>query len=157
MLDARMAPPPASTEDRAPEATWPRRGQPGHGRTTARVAAVLAAGLLLAFALPGCASRERVQGVANHWRDAALPAFERGATTQAQVIQRLGPPSQLINLHDQTVLYYVREHATTTGLYLVVYNQSHETITYDRAIFFFDRTGILTDFAYSQEALPPGD
>lgn len=66
----------------------------------------------------------------------------------------LGPPSQVIALHDQTLFYYLREQLATKGLFLLLYNQMRENVSYDRAIFFFDRKGILTDFAYSAETIP---
>ena len=88
------------------------------------------------------------------WRDQALPTFELGATTQAEVLRALGPPSQLIALDDQVVFYYLTERSETTGAILILYNTSTRRITYDRAIFFFDRAGNLADYSYSLEALP---
>jgi len=66
----------------------------------------------------------------------------------------LGPPSQVIALHDQTLFYYLREQLTSKSYFLLVYNQTRENVTYDRAIFFFDKNGTLSDFAYSKEAIP---
>ncbi len=102
----------------------------------------------------GCATRQSQMGVRNAWRDASAPPFEKGRSTQADVMAALGPPSQIIGLADQTVFYYLREQAKTKGLFLVVYNQTKESVDYDRAIFFFDRQGILTNFAYSAEVVP---
>ena len=61
------------------------------------------AALLAAVVLSSCASYGSVDGVDNLWRDAPVDAFEKGVTTQSQVLEQLGPPSQLINLQDQTV------------------------------------------------------
>ena len=101
-----------------------------------------------------CISSTTETGVVNTWRDASLPEFERGRTTQAEVARALGPPSQLVNLEDQVVFYYLNENARTKGFILIVYNQTRERVIYDRAIFFFDRAGTLQDYALSIEQSP---
>lgn len=103
----------------------------------------------------GCATHQSQMGVRNVWRDAPAPPFAKGSSTQADVMAALGPPSQIIGLTDQTVFYYLREQAKSKGLFLILYNQTRENVDYDRAIFFFDRQGILTDFAYSAEVVAP--
>lgn len=113
--------------------------------------ALLALGLL---SLTGCVSKRSEMGVRNSWRDPALPAFEKGHTTQSDVMHALGPPSQVIALQDQTLFYYLREQSRTKAMFLVIYNQTRQEITYDRAIFFFNKEGILADFSYSAEAAP---
>ena len=107
--------------------------------------------LLSVLLLCGCIVSRADSGVTNKWRDETLPAFESGTTTQSDVAHALGPPSQLINLDDQLVFYYLRERVRGRGMILIVYNQSREEIVYDRAIFFFDKKGILQDFSYSLE------
>src|SRR4051812_30236505 len=110
--------------------------------------------LLLLPAIAGCVSKNSSMGVQNTWRAPAPPAFGKGRTTESEVMRALGPPSQLIALHDQTVFYYLREQSQSKAVYLVVYNQTRQQIDYDRAIFFFGKDGVLKDFAYSQEAVP---
>jgi len=102
----------------------------------------------------GCTNRQSQMGVENLWRGSPAPAFEKGRTTQSQVMDALGPPSQVIALNDQTLFYYLREQQQLQSFSLIVYNRSREQITYDRAIFFFDRRGVLEDFALSDEAIP---
>jgi hypothetical protein len=99
----------------------------------------------------GCIVSRADSGVTNKWRDETLPAFESGTTTQSDVAHALGPPSQLINLDEQLIFYYLRERTRGRGMILIVYNESREEIVYDRAIFFFDKKGILQDFSYSLE------
>jgi outer membrane protein assembly factor BamE (lipoprotein component of BamABCDE complex) len=113
--------------------------------------------LLLALVVtsPGCATYDRSQGVANSWRDPALPAPVKGQTTQSDIIETLGPPSQVIGLRDQTVFYYLRERRKGNGAILLVYNWLNENVTYDRAIFFFDNNGVLLDYGYSSESIAP--
>lgn len=107
----------------------------------------------LAF-LPACASKQSQMGVQNKWRATSLPPFQKGKTSQSEVMTALGPPSQVIALHDQTLFYYLREQLKTKAIFLLLYNQTRENISYDRAVFFFDRNGTLSDFAYSEESIP---
>ena len=142
-----MSSSPARVVERQPES---EKMQPMKSRTNLRCLAALGLALLIS----SCASRQSQLGVKNLWRDSSLPGFERGRTTQSEVMQVLGPPSQVIGVHDQTIFYYLREQLKAKALYLVIYNQTREKITYDRAIFFFDDQGILKDFALSDESVP---
>lgn len=109
--------------------------------------------LVLSAALPGCATYDRSQGVANIWRDPSVPAPIKGQTTQSDIIKTLGPPSQVIGLRDQTVFYYLKEHRKGNGAVLLVYNWVKEDVIYDRAIYFFDQNGVLLDYGYSNEEI----
>jgi hypothetical protein len=120
----------------------------------------LGAGLILgatALSLIGCAAYENRTGVENRWRDPGMPPFTPGETTRAEVIDNLGPPSQLINLDDGIVLYYLNEVGSAFGYVTIIYNKLTEKTLFDRAIFFFDDQGVLTDFALSEERNPRGD
>lgn len=108
--------------------------------------------LSLSIALAaGCASYGAVDGVDNLWREVSVDAFQEGQTTQADVLEMLGPPSQLIALSDQTVFYYLTEKTSGKGYIFIFWNQVNAKSEYDRAIFFFDSDGVLEEFAYSQE------
>lgn len=112
---------------------------------------------LLAFillALAGCVTKSSTQGVKNLWRADSPPVFERGKSTEHDVLSALGPPSQVISAGSQTVFYYLLETKESHGLILVVYDQTTEHIIYDRAIFFFDAQGLLKEFATSDEKVP---
>ena len=109
--------------------------------------------LLFIPVVTGCVSKRSEMGVENSWRDPSPPAFEKGRSTQSDVMRSLGPPSQVIALQEQTLFYYLREQSRSKAVYLVVYNQTRQRINYDRAIFFFNKQGVLTDFAYSKEAI----
>jgi len=105
--------------------------------------------------LTGCVSKQSAMGVQNYWREPEAPAFEKGRTTQAEVMHALGPPSQVIALADQTLFYYLREQSRSKAVFLIIYNRTRQQITYDRAIFFFNKQSVLTDFAYSKEVVEP--
>ncbi len=109
----------------------------------------LASGLLIA----GCVNYGSVDGVSNIWREVPIEQFQRGVTTQSDVLELLGPPSQMIALHDQTVFYYLAQKSKGQGKIFIVWNQAREENLYDRAIFFFDTEGVLQEVSYSDEAI----
>jgi hypothetical protein len=106
-----------------------------------------------ALSITACASYSSVDGVDNVWREVPIEEFEVGVTTQSEVLERLGPPSQLIGLDDKIVLYYLSRRNSGQGKIFIIWNDVRETNQYDRAIFFFDTAGILTEVAYSNEAI----
>lgn len=110
--------------------------------------------LSLSVVLAGCVIRSSTQGVKNLWRSDTAPAFERCKTTEHDVLAALGPPSQVISAGNRTLFYYLVEQKKSKGIRLLIYNQTVENIVYDRAIFFFDTQGRLTDFATSNEKVP---
>lgn len=116
---------------------------------------ILLAGLLGLTLLSGCAQYNNQRGVEANWRDAPPSKLVRGQTTRAEILDWLGPPSQVIALDDETVLYYLFERSAGVGLVLVVYNQFNVDTRYDRAIFFFDDEDVLSD--YSTRAVVDAD
>lgn len=106
---------------------------------------------VLATLASSCANFGSVDGVANLWREVPVDSFERGVTTQASVLEQLGPPSQLIRLEHGTAFYYLTEETTGKGVILLVWNRIQAQSRYDRAIFFFDEGGVLEEFSYSRE------
>jgi outer membrane protein assembly factor BamE (lipoprotein component of BamABCDE complex) len=109
---------------------------------------------LFLLATIGCSALTANRGVLNTWRDSALPSFEKGRTTQSEIITVLGPPSQVIGLHNRMIFYYMLERSKLKKIFTLVYNWSDEKVRYDRAIFFFDQKGLLTEYAYSLESIP---
>jgi len=114
--------------------------------------AVTIATIALVFTA-GCARYGSTDGVDNLWREVEVDHFQKGITTQADVLGELGPPSQLINLQNQTVFYYLAQQSTGQGKIFIIWNQVTETKKYDRAIFFFDSDGVLEEFAFSRESI----
>jgi hypothetical protein len=111
---------------------------------------VLVAGILLL--VQGCATWNGEKGVENNWRNPETASWEIGKATDADVTGALGPPSQIISLSDQVVFYYMEEQSRGRAYIFILWNQSNETVRYDRAIFFFDKQGVLEKYAYSPEA-----
>ncbi len=107
----------------------------------------------LALLITGCTSYGSIDGVSNLWREVPVDQFQKGVTKQSDVLELLGPPSQLINLHDQTVFYYLTQLSSGQGKIFIVWNQVSIANKYDRAIFFFDTEGVLQEVAYSKEAI----
>lgn len=104
-------------------------------------------GALLPLAAAACISSSAERGVPALWRDESAPTFEPGRTTRAEVLEALGPPSQVLSLGDGTALYYLLESTRSNELILLLYNRSVERTGYDRAVFFFDGSGVLTEQA----------
>jgi outer membrane protein assembly factor BamE (lipoprotein component of BamABCDE complex) len=102
---------------------------------------------LSAVFMGGCAQYENKRGVDVSWQDAVTRELVNGQSTRKEVLELLGPPSQVIALGDETVLYYLFERSTGNGLVLVVYNRMEVNTRYDRAIFFFDEQDVMTDFS----------
>ena len=97
--------------------------------------------------LSACAQYENKRGVDVKWQSSVTSQLTKGKSSRSDVLDLLGPPSQVISLQDETVLYYLFEHSDGDGLILVVYNRMRVDTGYDRAIFFFDEEDILTDYA----------
>jgi outer membrane protein assembly factor BamE (lipoprotein component of BamABCDE complex) len=81
------------------------------------------------------------------WQDSVTDRLVRGETTRKEVLRLLGPPSQVISMEEETVLYYLFERSKGEGVILIVYNRMKIDTDYDRAVLFFDENDILTDFA----------
>ncbi len=106
--------------------------------------------LLLALGslvLSGCVQFSNQRGIEVAWQDEVVARLEKGRSTRGDVLALLGPPSQVIALEDETVLYYLFEDAEGDGLLLLVYNNIEIKTHYDRAIFFFDENDLLSDYA----------
>jgi hypothetical protein len=105
--------------------------------------------LSVVLATTGCARIAKTSGVENRWRDHSI-VFQKGVTTQQDVLDKLGPPSQIIALPAKTVFYYLFEETKGNIFILIVYNQANTHISYDRAVFFFNQDDILEEYALSK-------
>lgn len=108
----------------------------------------LAIATALLFSLLGaCAQYESKRGVDVTWQNEITTNLVKGESTRREVLEMLGPPSQVISLEDESVLYYLFEHSEGEGLILILYNRMKIDTRYDRAIFFFDANDVLTEYA----------
>jgi outer membrane protein assembly factor BamE (lipoprotein component of BamABCDE complex) len=104
----------------------------------------LALGTLL---LGGCAQYDSKRGVEVNWQDTVTEQLVNGQSTRSDVLALLGPPSQVIAMDGESALYYLFERSQGEGLILLVYNRMQIDTRYDRAIFFFNKDDVLTEFA----------
>ena len=107
----------------------------------------LFAALVLTALLVGCVRYENKRGVDVLWQPEVTAQLVKGQTTRKDILTLLGPPSQLIALENETVLYYLFERSKGDGMILIVYNRMKIRTRYDRAVFFFDENDILRDYA----------
>jgi outer membrane protein assembly factor BamE (lipoprotein component of BamABCDE complex) len=103
--------------------------------------------ILCGSLVTGCVRFKSKRGVEVAWQGQVVEELKRGSSTRRDVLDILGPPSQVISLDEETVLYYLFEKAEGEGVILIVYNSIEIDTRYDRAIFFFDENDVLTDFS----------
>ena len=120
----------------------------------AMVISARASVLLLVIAIGvfagGCARIHTEKGLDPTWYGVDADTFRVGVSKQADVLDALGPPSQIIAGSGGDIFYYLYEEALGTGMIFILYNQVQLTTRYDRAIFFFDSAGVLQDYAVSE-------
>ena len=103
--------------------------------------------LVLTALLVGCVRYENKRGVDVLWQPEVTAQLVKGQATRKDILTLLGPPSQLIALENETVLYYLFERSKGDGMILIVYNRMKIRTRYDRAVFFFDENDTLRDYA----------
>lgn len=111
--------------------------------TTFRFAALL----LSAALLQACVVYDNKRGVEVNWEPGTVARLTPGTSTRKDVLDLLGPPSQIISLHDESALYYLFSDSRADGLITVFYNRVDIETYYDRAVFFFDNDDVLTAFS----------
>ena len=112
------------------------------------------AALVLTALLVGCVRYENKRGVDVLWQPEVTAQLVEGQTTREDILTLLGPPSQLIALENETVLYYLFERSKGDGVILIVYNRMKIRTRYDRAVFFFDENDLLTEYSSQISADP---
>ena len=108
----------------------------------------------LFISMTACFTVSDQQGVDNLWREEwRVEDIEVGKTTQNDIVQVLGPPSQIIDLDTGALFYYLLQYRKGSGVFLLLFNFKKAKVNYDRAIFFFDNEGVLTDYGFSIESV----
>lgn len=109
--------------------------------------AIIFVAILCAVTLQACVQYESKRGVDVNWQSSVTQQLTREESTRKDVLALLGPPSQVISMEDETVLYYLFERAKGSGVILILYNRMKIDTRYDRAIFFFDENDVLTEYS----------
>lgn len=107
----------------------------------------IAATLLSIVLLQACAQYDNKRGVEVNWQSGVTSSLKTGESTRKDVLDLLGPPSQLIAMDGESALYYLFATSQGAGLILGVYNRWDIDTRYDRAIFFFDDNEVLTEYS----------
>ena len=109
--------------------------------------ALILVAVLCTITLQACVQYESKRGVEVNWQSSVTQQLTRGESTRKDVLALLGPPSQVISMEDEMVLYYLFERAKGSGMILILYNRLKIKTRYDRAIFFFDENDVLTEYS----------
>ena len=100
-----------------------------------------------ALVLTGCVQFEARRGIEVAWHDQVVNNLRAGESTRNDVLALLGPPSQVIALGKETVLYYLFEKTEGKAKIFILYNSVDIGTLYDRAIFFFNEKDVLSDYS----------
>jgi hypothetical protein len=79
--------------------------------------------------------------------DATVVAtLQPGVTTAKEVVEKLGAPSEVVQLGRRTAYRYDASTAKTAGLILILFNMFNQDTRSDRVWVFFDDKDVLTHF-----------
>lgn len=109
--------------------------------------------LVICAFFAGCTMGYRNVGTPDKWQQIKA-SLKIGVTTEANLLELLGPPSLMDVRHmkKQKVYYYWVERLKNKSIYLLVYNYWRVDIKYDRAMFVFDENGLLKYYGISMNA-----
>ena len=113
---------------------------------------VLSTPIALLLLLGACVKYQSLDGVENTWRELPADRIQVGTTTQTDILDWLGPPSQIIAIGEQRVFYYLSQKQSGQAKVLIIWNDAVDQTRYDRAVFFFDPEGVLTEYSIRDEA-----
>lgn len=106
-------------------------------------------GLLLALAASSCVfSQTRVN---TPIAPEGVEALELGITA-GEVVQRLGAPTEVLEIDDGSAYRFEYVRSKDTGLFLFLFNLSHKQTRSDRVWCFFNEREILTHVGTTFEA-----
>ncbi len=106
-----------------------------------RPSAIFLACAVLPF-LAGCFLSRRT--VNERLQPDTLAGFEAGRTTAKEVVERLGAPSEVVQLYKRSAYRYEAPTTKYTGLWLILVGLYNTDEHADRAWFFFDENEVLT-------------
>ena len=97
------------------------------------------------FLLLGACGIARME--TNEPLDATLVrTLQPGVTTAREVVEKLGAPTEVVQLGRRSAYRYVASSAKSAGLILLVFNMFAQDMRTDRLWVFFDEKDLLTHF-----------
>jgi hypothetical protein len=111
--------------------------------------------LCMSFLL-GCTMGYRNVGTSHKWQTIEHQ-IKIGVTTESDLLKSLGPPSlmDMRSMSGKTIYYYWMERLKNRSLYLLLYNYWDVDIKYDKAMFIFNKNGVLEYYGISYDAHKP--
>lgn len=100
--------------------------------------------LLLLPALGACAIAR--QDTNEPLDPAVVASFEPGRTTAREVVEKLGAPTEVVQLGKRTAYRYDATTAKTAVLFLLVFNLANQDSRTDRVWLFFDERDVLSHY-----------
>jgi hypothetical protein len=100
--------------------------------------------LLLLTALGACAIAR--QDTNEPLDPAVVRSFEPGRTTAREVVEKLGAPTEVVQLGKRTAYRYDATTAKTAVLFLLVVNFANQDSRSDRVWLFFDERDVLSHY-----------
>ncbi len=101
-----------------------------------------AAALFLPLVLGGCLWADAIDGMACSRE--AIGRIQVGKTTRAEVLEWLGPPRQIVRLHDGEALVYSNSIEKSTGFSLIIASTWRNDRQYDAVTVLVGRDGLVT-------------
>lgn len=108
------------------------------------------AALVLTLLLPACFLSRRAVNVPLD--PSRLATLEPGVTTALEVVERLGAPTEVVQLGRASAYRYDHSATKRAGLFLVVIGFLNEDTRSDRVWLFFDDAGLLSHAGATFEA-----
>jgi hypothetical protein len=100
--------------------------------------------LLLLLVSAGCAFAR--QDTNEPFDIATVRSLQPGVTTAREVVERLGAPTDVVQLGRRTAYRYDAVSAKSTLLFLVIVNFANQDTRSDRVWLFFDEKDVLTHY-----------
>ena len=98
--------------------------------------------LLLPFLSVGCYFSKSIQE--RPWDPEVVAGIEPGKTTKAEVLQRLGPPTEIIRLLESEAYVYRHPIEKQTGTFLIVLNMRRVDRQFDAVTVIINREDKVT-------------
>ena len=85
--------------------------------------------LFVVVSTSACINMRSDRGVEARWHHIDADDFAPGKTTRGEILEELGPPSQILSIAEGSAFYYMLETTRAKGIILLVYNDRTERET----------------------------